>query len=117
MCLGWFLFSELIDFDPCFDRYNVWFFLLVAVPMFVIGIIETQFFAYLQLIRFRLQLLNNLLTRIAEMANFTKNASKFATANEVARMKFYSFKYFASEFIKEQKLDGGFKSLNFIGSR
>lgn len=68
--------------------------------MYVIGIIETQFFAYLQLIRHRLYLLNKLLIHLGKIGNPNKTNinNNFPTpVDEVTQIKSNSFEYFLSK--------------------
>lgn len=72
--------------------------------MYVIGIIETQFFAYLQLIRrrlsllnIRLSLLNKRLIQFGKIVNENKNHTNFpGTVDEVTQINSNSFEYFVS---------------------
>lgn len=67
--------------------------------MYVIGIIETQFFAYLQLIRYRLCLLNKLLLHCGKNVNFTKGTSikQIATLDEATQIKTNLFEYLPND--------------------
>lgn len=93
MCLGAFLSSRFIVRKKNLYQ-NVVF---ISVPMYVIGIIETQFFAYLQLIRYRLSLLNKILIQFGKIGNSDKKHSHYpTTVDEVTQIKSNSFEYFVN---------------------
>lgn len=71
--------------------------LVFTVPMYVIGMIETQFFAYLQLIRYRFCLLNKLLVHFGEMINSNKNNKQIATFDKATQIKSDKFEYFIND--------------------
>lgn len=70
--------------------------LFVSVPMYVIGIIETQFYAYLQLIRYRLCLINELLAKMST-DNKSNVIHRIPMLSKVIQIKSNSFEYFANK--------------------
>lgn len=79
MCLGEFpiLFVALSHL-PNEKSLRRIFILFISVPMYVVGIIETQFFAYLQLIRYRLCLLNKILIQFDAIVKSNKHHSHYS---------------------------------------
>lgn len=65
--------------------------ILISVPLYVIGITEIQFFAYLQLIRYRLYLLNKLLIGFGNVANSKEkcNDNNLKSVYDIMQTKSY----------------------------
>lgn len=93
---AWVGVSRTIYSTKCLKFYRFCSPFSNLVPLYVIGITETQFFAYLQLIRHRLRALNKLLLHFSRIQNSDANANNtnFAT---VGQDKSYSFEYFRNE--------------------
>lgn len=65
--------------------------------MYCIGMIETQFFAYIQLIRHRLRLLNKLLIHFRNIQHSNVQNNRFVSITKVLQGKSHSFEYFQNE--------------------
>lgn len=67
--------------------------------MYVIGITEVQFLAYLQLIRYRLHLINNLLIDFINVTSSQKNRidKRAKAVNDISQTKSQLFEPFLSQ--------------------
>lgn len=80
--------------------------------MYVIGLIETQFFAYMQLIRYRLGLINKILAKMSS-DNKTNSIHRIPILAKMIQLKPNSFEYLASK----ARCNNMFKSPSVICSR
>lgn len=130
MCLGW--YCQIVARNALL--FTVYIESYVLVPMFVIGLIEIQFYVYLTLIRHRFRLLNKLLLHFGEILHSDANVNSshnsntkkgknihFSSARKIIRTKSHSFEYFrngnnsisSSYLFKKPSLDSSRYGLTF----